>query len=90
MTDGREEDSVLRSRERARAIADLGKRVGYTCFFGALILFLINYYVTSSTLWTSLTVALLIVGSLLLAPAIILGYAANAAEREEQGLPHAH
>ena len=90
MTDGREEDSVLRSRERARAIADLGKRVGYTCFLGALILFLINYYVTSSTLWTSLTVALLIVGSLLLAPAIILGYAANAAEREEQGLPHGH
>jgi hypothetical protein len=26
----------------------------------------------------------------LLAPAIILGYAANAAEREEQGLPHGH
>jgi sugar phosphate permease len=90
VTEGREEDSVVKSRERARTVAGLGKRFGYGCFFGALILFLINYYVASSTLWTSLTVALLIVGSLLLAPAIILGYAANAAEREEQGLPHGH
>ena len=52
--------------------------------------FLINFYASSSSLWTSLTVTAIIVGSVLLAPAIILGYAANAAEREEQGLPHGH
>ena len=84
------EDPVLRNRERARNIANVGKRLGYSCYFSALVLFLINFYASSYSLWTSLTVTAIIVGSVLLAPAIILGYAANAAEREEQGLPHGH
>jgi len=84
------EDPVLRTRARARTIANIGKRFGYSCYFSALVLFLINFYASSSSLWTSLTVASIILGSVLLAPAIILGYAANAAEREEQGLPHGH
>jgi sugar phosphate permease len=68
----------------------LGKRCGYSCFGGAVIVFLFHYYIEGSSLLTSITVALLIIGSLILAPAIILGYAANAADREDQGLPHGH
>ncbi|SUZ64056.1 uncharacterized protein METZ01_LOCUS16910 [marine metagenome] len=56
----------------------------------ALTVFVTGYYLGSSALWNSLTVALLLTGSLVLAPAIIFGYAVNAAEREEQGLPHGH
>ena len=84
------EDPCPSESRTRRNIANIGKRLGYSCYFGALILFLINFYAPSSSLWTSLTVAAIIVGSVLLAPAIILGYAANAAEREEQGLPHGH
>ena len=90
MTENQPEDPILRSRERARSLANLGKRCGYGCFGAAVIVFLFHYYIESSSVLTSITVALLIIGSLILAPAIILGYAANAADREDQGLPHGH
>ncbi len=90
MTNNPPDDPVLRSRERVRSIANMGKRCGYGCFGGALAVFVVNYYIEGSALSTSLTVALLIIGSLILAPAIIFGYAANAADREDQGLPHGH
>ncbi|MBA4813770.1 MAG: hypothetical protein H2035_09585 [Acidimicrobiales bacterium] len=90
MTENQPEDPILRSRERARSLANLGKRCGYGCFGAAVIVFLFHYYIEGSSVLTSITVALLIIGSLALAPAIILGYAANAADREDQGLPHGH
>ena len=90
MTERESEDPVLRSRERIRTAANLGKRLGYSSFGGSLVLFVLNYYLGGPSLSISITVALLIVGSLLLAPAIIFGYAANAADREDQGLPHGH
>ena len=90
MTENQPEDPILRSRERARSLANLGKRCGYGCFGAAVIVFLFHYYIDGSSVLTSITVALLIIGSLILAPAIILGYAANAADREDQGLPHVH
>ncbi|MCS5688371.1 MAG: hypothetical protein VX983_01630 [Actinomycetota bacterium] len=90
MTEGGTSDPVIRSRERIRALAGAGRRFGYGCFLVALTVFVTAYYLGSSTLWNSLTVALLLTGSLVLAPAIIFGYAVNAAEREEQGLPHGH
>ena len=90
MTENQPEDPILRSRERARSLANLGKRCGYGGFGAAVIVFLFHYYIEGSSVLTSITVALLIIGSLILAPAIILGYAANAADREDQGLPHGH
>ena len=90
MTEGKTEDLVIRSRERIRMLTGAGRRLGYSCFLAALAVFVINYYLGSSSFWVFLTVALLVTGSLVLAPAIIFGYAVNAAEREEQGLPHGH
>jgi len=90
VTENQPEDPILRSRERARSLANLGKRCGYGCFGAAVIVFLFHYYIEGSSVLTSITVALLIIGSVILAPAIILGYAANAADREDQGLPHGH
>jgi len=90
VTEDQPEDPILRSRERVRWLANLGKRCGYGCFGGALVAFVLNYYINGSALSISITVALLITGSLILAPAIIFGYAANAADREDQGLPHGH
>ena len=90
MTDGKVHDPVIRSRERIRMLAGAGRRFGYGCFVAALLMFVVNYYLASSSFWSSLIVALLVIGSIVLAPAIILGYAANAADREERGLPHGH
>ena len=90
MIEGEANDPVIRSRERIRMLAGAGRRCGYSCFLTALAVFVINYYLGSSSFWISLTVALLIIGALVLAPSIIFGYAVNAAEREEQGLPHGH
>ena len=71
MTENQPEDPILRSRERARSLANLGKRCGYGCFGAAVIVFLFHYYIEGSSVLTSITVALLIIGSLILAPAII-------------------
>ena len=90
MTQPEIEDPILQSRARIRMATRVGKRLGYGCFMGAVIIFLINYYLEGSGFWTSLTVSLLVIGSLILAPSIIFAYAANAADREDQGLPHGH
>ena len=90
MTEGEAKDPVIRSRERIRTLTGAGRRLGYGCFLAALAVFVVNYYLGSSSFWIFLTIGLLVIGSLVLAPSIIFGYAVNAAEREEQGLPHGH
>ena len=90
MTEGEAKDPVIRSRERIRMLTGAGRRLGYGCFLAALAVFVVNYYLGSSSFWIFLTIALLVIGSLVLAPSIIFGYAVNAAEREEQGVPHGH
>ena len=90
MTEGEAKDPVIRSRERIRTLPGAGRRLGYGCFLAALAVIVVYYYLGSSSFWIFLTIALLVIGSLVLAPSSIFGYAVNAAEREEQGLPHGH
>ena len=44
----------------------------------------------SGSMLTTAIVGCLILGSVVLAPTIILGYAVKAADREDRGLPHGH
>ncbi|MXW42004.1 MAG: hypothetical protein F4138_00185 [Acidimicrobiia bacterium] len=60
-----------------------GQRLGYLLYLAAIILFFIGF--TSSfnqPLVTTITVCL-VVGSLVLAPAIVFSYAVRAANRED-------
>ncbi len=77
-------DPVLARRAQIARLVTVGQRVGYGLFGLASVLFffgLIRGY--TDTLTTAVIVALL-VGSVVLAPAIVFGYAVKAAEREDQ------
>ena len=83
---GREQDPVLARRARIATLTQLGKRVGYGLFGVAIVLFFVGFVGGYSDLLVTLIVVSLGVGSAVLAPAIVFGYAVKAAEREDREL----
>lgn len=83
-------DAVHTRRAQAALLAKLGKRVGYTLFLVAIVVFVIGAVTDFPDLAVTVVVTCLVVGSLLLAPAIVVAYGVKAADREERGLPPAH
>lgn len=81
MTDS---DPVLRRRAAATRWAALGQRVGYGLLAVAMVTFGIGFVVDFSRVTVGVIVACLGAAAVILCPAIILGYAAKAAEREER------
>ena len=77
-------DPVLVRRRRLARGAELAQRVGYALFGAAVVLFVIGFAAGfTGPVVTAILVALG-VGSALLAPAIVLGYAVKAADREDR------
>jgi hypothetical protein len=77
-------DPVLRRRRQMAKGAELAQRAGYALFGLAVVLFVVGFAVG---LTGGLVAAILVamgVGSLLLAPAIVVGYAVKAADREDR------
>jgi len=63
-------------------------RLGYLLFAAAITLFVVAFIVDfNETMVTFITICM-VIGSILLAPAIVLGYAVKAAEKDDvaQGL----
>lgn len=76
-------DPILEQRERWRRVANTAKRVGYVLFLASMVLFFAALPTgLPSGLITAATVTLL-AGCVVLAPAILLGYAVKGAERDE-------
>jgi hypothetical protein len=84
------DDPVLLRRARIAKLVELGQRTGYGLFGLALVLFFVGFFAGFTSTITTVVVGSLIVGSLVLAPAIVFGYAVKAAERADQGLPDGH
>jgi hypothetical protein len=82
-------DEVLARRERIKRLVDLGQRVGYGLFGVAIVAFFIGFIVEFTDPLVTVIVVSMVVGSMILAPAIVFGYGVKAAEREdaEQGRP---
>ncbi|HEY8526196.1 MAG TPA: hypothetical protein VIL48_14595 [Acidimicrobiales bacterium] len=79
-----EHDPVLVRRRRIARWAETGQRGGYLLFGLAVVLFVVGF-ATGFPGWLSTAViALLLAGSVVLAPAIVFGYAVRAAEREDR------
>ena len=62
----------------------LASRVGYLLFGVACVAFVVGFVSGLTGGVVALIVACLVVGSILLAPAIVLGYAIKAAERDDR------
>ena len=82
------DDPVRRRRAQIARWTLLANRVGYLFVALALALFFIAFALGFTSTMATLILASLIVGCILLAPSIILGYAVKAAERDdaERGL----
>lgn len=80
-------DPVLVRRRQIERAAVAGKRVGYGLFAVACVVFAVSFASGFTGFTVAVIVTALLVGSALLVPAIIAGYAVKAAEREERGLP---
>lgn len=81
-----EPDPVLARRARIARLTELGQRIGYSLFGIAIVVFVIGFVVGYSDFLVAVIVTSLGVGSVVLAPAIVFGYAVKAAEREDREL----
>jgi hypothetical protein len=78
------DDPVLLRRQRIARWADLGQRGGYLLFGVAVVLFVVGFATGFPGWLGAAVIGLLVAGSLMLAPAIVFGYAVRAAEREDR------
>ena len=76
-------DPVLDRRRRIARLVEVGQRVGYGAFGLAIVGFFVGLAIGFGRV-SGVIVALIVVGSIVLAPAIVFGYAVKAAEREDR------
>ena len=77
-------DPVIAKRDRVKRQVRLGKMIGYGSFLLATALLLVNQFASSSSALETSILLLLVLGSVCLAPAIVFGYAAKAADRADR------
>lgn len=78
------DDPVRARRARVARASLLANRIGYLFFAVAVAVFIIGFAVGFTGAIVAIVVTALVVGSVLLAPAIVLGYAIKAAERDDR------
>ena len=77
-------DPVLARRARIARLVQVGQRVGYALFGLAVVVFAVGFAVGFRGWVVTAIVAGLVVGSLVLAPAIVFGYGVKAADRADR------
>ncbi|MEZ5238477.1 MAG: hypothetical protein R2716_05850 [Microthrixaceae bacterium] len=80
-------DPVLVRRRKLLRATQMAQRIGYSCFALAMVLFVVALVTQLPTWLVTTIVALMVAGSIVLLPAIILSYGAKAADREDRGEP---
>jgi hypothetical protein len=77
-------DPVLVKRRQMARFADLGQRIGYGLFGVAIVLFLVAMVTDLPGAIVTAIIITMVLGSLVLAPAIVVGYGVRAADREDR------
>ena len=77
------EDPLMARRARLARVANLGRRVGYLTFAVSIGMLLLGLATDFTDGISAVVIGLLVGGSAVLAPAILLHYAVRGAEREE-------
>ena len=77
-------DPVRARRARWARAAYLGQRAGYSAFGVAVVAFAVGVATGLSDAVVVVVIGAMALGSLVLAPAIVLGYAVRAAERDDR------
>jgi hypothetical protein len=77
-------DPILVKRAKAARAAAIGQRIGYLGFVVAVIAFVVGAVTAFNGAIVGIVIGSLVVGSIFLAPSIVLGYAVKAAEKEDR------
>ncbi|MHB8669387.1 MAG: hypothetical protein ACYDAD_02315 [Acidimicrobiales bacterium] len=77
-------DPVLARRARIARLTEMGQRVGYGCFGVAVAVFVAGAISGFTSAVVVVVLAALGVGSAVLAPSIVFGYAVRAADRQDR------
>jgi hypothetical protein len=77
-------DPVRAKRRKIAKYTLLANRIGYLFYALAIATFVIGFAVSFNSAVSAIVIGSLIIGSILLAPAIVLGYAVKAAERDDR------
>jgi hypothetical protein len=80
----READPVLVRRARIGRAVAAGKRVGYSLWLVAIVVFVVGAATTFRPAMVTCVIGCLAVGSALLAPSIVISYGIRAADREDR------
>ncbi len=78
------DDPVRARRAQVARWSLLANRIGYLFFAVAIAVFVFGFAVGFTSAIVTVVVASLVIGSILLAPSIVLQYAVKAAEREDR------
>jgi len=84
VAEGPTADPVLARRARIAHLVSMGKRGGYGLFLVAIVGFAFGFAVGFDGAVGTTIILCLVIGSLVLAPAIVFGYAVKAAERDDR------
>lgn len=84
MTDPARPDPVRERRARIAHLVEVGQRVGYALFGIAIATFVYGFIAGFDGIVGTSIVGCMVVGSIVLAPAIVFGYAVKAAERDDR------
>ncbi len=77
-------DRVRASRQRIARYTLLANRIGYLFYALAIATFVIGFAISFNGLVSAVVIGSLVIGSVLLAPSIVLGYGIKAAERDDR------
>jgi len=80
-------DPVAARRERIGRLAAAGRKLGFALYGLALVVVGIGLATTLTGAVVTVATACLVVGSILLAPAIVVGYGVRAAARDDRAVP---
>lgn len=78
-------DPVIAKREKIRRFCEIGSQIGYTCFAVATVMFVVAFIIDFPTWSVTVILAAMLVGSIVLPPAIVLGYGVKAADADDKG-----
>jgi len=77
-------DPVLAKRARVARLVSIGQRLGYALLGAFCVLVIIGFPTGFPAGITTAAIVCIVVGSVVLAPAIVFGYAVKAADREDR------
>lgn len=83
-TNSATDDPVRRRRAQVQRLVTVASRTGYAVLAIGIVVFFVALATEFNGAMAGVVIACLIVASILLAPAIVLGYAVKAADRDDR------